>query len=596
MSAVKNLRAMFEQKGEMSPPDRGRSPGIPHGPGSDSPRPLSKIRTSFVAIEKDGRIGLTREGSQDSLPTLRKRSGDSGTTTPVTGAEKQNPFDVLAKSPAKMGAQTQSIFGSPRPSAGMNDVSPLAPAAEITRPKPGSPPAPAAAAEPTKTEADGSEQLAPTVSAATAPAGVSNGTVGEKKEPQKTSAKTGSEGATRTAKSTPKPLAVNSESKSTAKQDKFSKGPTTPAATSTQHPVAKKTPERKANSIEETATPRATPNSKPAGPSSAKRPTPLQSSPAATGFVKPKVKSPTRPVKLPPSLTTHTASSGSKVNVPRQSLSRASGTNLPADTHGRPASRASASTAGSGSNKAAPTKGLRRQSSTISRPRPSLGPPPKQPAKDHPPVKKEKEVDQGFLARMMRPTASSASKAAGKVHTSPPRKAAAAPKKTATVKPARRAVSKPVTPRPSSAVDKVAVAAEHAPTAEEAIEVAKVVENEVSLPADASQKSSASEVTPAPEQSQTVEEAAAATAPVGDEDALPPATEAAAAAAAESQDGNEPEAEQAVIAEEPATADTVDEGAGKAAASLETVAEVDAEAGAAGAAAEKQDAPETTAE
>ncbi|KAL2199397.1 hypothetical protein P885DRAFT_58782 [Corynascus similis CBS 632.67] len=595
MSAVKNLRAMFEQKGEMSPPDRGRSPGIPYGPGSDSPRPLSKIRTSFVAIEKDGRIGLTREGSQDSIPTLRKRSGDSGTTTPVTGVEKQNPFDVLAKSPAKMGTQTQSIFGSPRPSAGVNDVSPLAPAAEITKPKPGSPRAPAAAAEPTKTEADGSEQPAPAVSAATAPAGVSNGTVGEK-EPQKTLGKTGSEGATRIAKSTPKPLAVNSESKSTAKQDKFSKGPTTPAATSTQRPVAKKTPERKANSVEKTATPRATPNSKPAGPSSAKRPTPLQSPPAATGFVKPKVKSPTRPVKLPPSLTTHTASSGSKVNVPRQSLSRASGTNLPADTHGRPASRASASTAGSGSNKAAPTKGLRRQSSTINRPRPSLGPPPKQPAKDHPPVKKEKEIDQGFLARMMRPTASSASKAAGKVHTSPPRKAAAAPKKTATVKPARKAVSKPVTPRPSSAVDKAAVAAEHATTAEEAIEVAKVVENEVGLPADAGQKSSASEVTPAPGQSQTVEEAAAATAPVGNEDALPPATEVAVAVA-ESQDGNEPEAEQAVIAEEPATADTVNEGAEKAAASPEIDAQVDPQVDAeAGAAAEKQDASETAAE
>lgn len=31
MSAVKNLRAMFEQKGENSPPDRGRSPGVPFG-------------------------------------------------------------------------------------------------------------------------------------------------------------------------------------------------------------------------------------------------------------------------------------------------------------------------------------------------------------------------------------------------------------------------------------------------------------------------------------------------------------------------------------------------------------------------------------
>ncbi|KAH6650558.1 hypothetical protein F5144DRAFT_50986 [Chaetomium tenue] len=526
MSAVKNLRAMFEQKGEASPPGRGRSP-VPHAP-SDSPRPLSKIRTSFVAIEKEGRMGIQREGSQDSISALRKHSGDSNATTPTTGTERSNPFDALAKSPSKLGPQTQSIFGSPRANTGAQDVArpaeakvakpELSPAAVVepkvepkveakpepeaektevkpepkvepkTEPKPepkaepkmkatpepepepepktepktelkteSKPQAKAelklelkpepkteepkaepkaqSKAEPKTPEESSFEAVASPASAATPQVDTPNG-VASGKEPQKKGAKEASKPITRTTKPTPKPLAVGSASKPIAKPEKSPRGPRTPAATSAHHPVVKRTPEKKLHSAEKPVTPRATPTSKPAGPSSVKRPPPLQSSPANTGFVKPKVKSPTRPIKLPTGLTTHTASSGSKVNASRQSLSRASGTIH--DPHTRPASRTSASTTGSGSNKAVSVKG---QSSTINRSRPSLGPPPKQPVTDYPP-KKEKEVDQGFLARMMRPTASSASKATGKAHISPPRRTALAPKRARSVQPGKRAVSR----------------------------------------------------------------------------------------------------------------------------------------------------------
>ncbi|KAK0735058.1 hypothetical protein B0T26DRAFT_626906, partial [Lasiosphaeria miniovina] len=160
--------------------------------------------------------------------------------------------------------------------------------------------------------------------------------------------------------------------------------------------------------------------------SSLKRPPPLQPSPSGTGFVKPKPKSPTRPVTLPPSLTTHTAASGSKVNVPRQSVSRASGGIHTVESLGRSPSRGSISTVAT-STKTGETRGLKRQSSTINRPRPSLGPPPKQVSKDHPPIKKDKEVDESFLARMMRPTQASSSKTAEKVPTTPPRKPSLAP-------------------------------------------------------------------------------------------------------------------------------------------------------------------------
>ncbi|KAH8682658.1 hypothetical protein BX600DRAFT_48223 [Xylariales sp. PMI_506] len=152
--------------------------------------------------------------------------------------------------------------------------------------------------------------------------------------------------------------------------------------------------------------------------SSGKKPAAIDLSPSSTGFVKPKPKSPTRPVNLPASLTRPTASSASKTGgagapPPRQSVPHASG-NL-AVPH-RPASRASISGPG------AATKTLKRQSSTINRPRPSLGPPPKQVAKDHPVARKDASVDEGFLARMMRPTQSSASKTSDKGPVTPPRK------------------------------------------------------------------------------------------------------------------------------------------------------------------------------
>ncbi|KAK7223901.1 hypothetical protein V2G26_011904 [Clonostachys chloroleuca] len=90
MSGVKNLRAMFENKGDdPSPPDRGRSPGIPGNSGSNSPRPLSKVRSSFVAIEKDGVIGLRRDPSYEPSPSRRPPSTDMETASnsSVIGAD-----------------------------------------------------------------------------------------------------------------------------------------------------------------------------------------------------------------------------------------------------------------------------------------------------------------------------------------------------------------------------------------------------------------------------------------------------------------------------------------------------------------------------
>ncbi|KAI1400231.1 hypothetical protein F4819DRAFT_462052 [Hypoxylon fuscum] len=214
---------------------------------------------------------------------------------------------------------------------------------------------------------------------------------------------------------------------------------------------------------------------------SGKKPAPIDlPASSGTGFVKPKPKSPTRPIKLPASLTAPTASyaskhgSGAASHPPRQSLSRASGNgqhlNVAPTMHRSP-SRASIASTGITTN----TKPLKRQSSTISRPRPSLGPPPKQTARDHPVAKKEAHVDDSFLARMMRPTQASSSKTAEKAPVTPPRKQSTPV--TAHKKPvakdaetsAKKAVAKiqSSTNKVKAAVETIKPADKEAPTAKE---------------------------------------------------------------------------------------------------------------------------------
>lgn len=385
------------------------------------------MRTNFIAIEKDGRIGLQqRDASQDSnISTLRKLSGETDMSTPPTKQEKSNIFaDAVARIPAKTDILNQPIPESPRTDSADFTGSPRKNGESKSE---ASTSTPRRAKKPGVDDAPAKAAVVESGSATPkAEAGPVNGT-GSGKGKEKASFK---EEATRpatkpVAKTAPKPLAVPSASKSAARPAKsptVSKAPRSPAATSTPKLPAK-TPERAVKQPEKVETPRATAGpSNPSTSSSVKRPPALHASPASAGFVKPKVKSPTRPVKLPPSLTTHTAASGSKVNVPRQTVSRNSGSLQAADPLGRSPSRTSVSTVATTATRTAGTKTLKRQSSNVNRQRPSLGPPPKPVARDHPVTKKEKEVDESFLARMMRPTAASASKVQEKT---PPRKPAA---------------------------------------------------------------------------------------------------------------------------------------------------------------------------
>ncbi|KAM7194070.1 hypothetical protein V8F20_008166, partial [Naviculisporaceae sp. PSN 640] len=497
MSGVKNLRAMFEQKGETSPPDRGRSPGIPWS--SDSPRPLSKVKTSFIAIEKDGRIGLQRETSQDSvnsvLSATRKLSGGSSDgPTPPAIKQDSDVFgaNTSSSTAAKMDLKQQPILESPRTEVGGAAATSAAKDASESKPQTPSTVVP----RPKKLGSNGATNDEPSANDGAA----SNGKPSEKERNGPDNSKDKGKGkapnkdveraqAKTNAKPSPRPLANTSKPvPKPARSPTTTQGPKTPTDMTTAKLPAK-TPDKVIK--DKAATPRAGgASAKATGSSSIKRPPPLQASPASgTGFVKPKPKSPTRPVDLPARLTTHTAASGSKVNGgPRQSLSRASGHLNPADSSGRAPSRASTSTAASGA-KLTVAKTLKRQNSTISRPRPSLGPPPKQPARDHPPTKKEKEVDEGFLKRMTRPTAAFVSKTAGKAPASPPRKVAPATSAKKPVAKSEPAAAKKTTlpHRPKGpagpsqqpqtlTTPQIAIRVEQAETAEQVIEVAKAVE------------------------------------------------------------------------------------------------------------------------
>ncbi|EPE03128.1 mucin-7 precursor [Ophiostoma piceae UAMH 11346] len=504
MSQVKNLRAMFEQRGPSSPPERGRE-GTPGQ--SESPRPLSRVRTNFVTVEKDGRVGLQRDTSSDSIPTLSRTmsagtEGDVPTpTTSQAGAPevKSMPEDarplLVAQTPKRVSsvASEETAPVSPakvatplvaisKPALGATPkISVLAPAAALADAKP-SAPAPVIVSKEKTANSDQKENK-PASSDATpaekspvrklftkpftkpietskatsdapkkSPDALTNGAARlrtanaaskDKSDTPKAASTTATSSipmrskipnaanapkettktapkATATAKSLPKAI---STAKTTTKTSTKSTGlkvktPTSPSKPLTPRLAASKPAADKKTTTSTVAEKKSTPAASAPKGAAGKKPPSIQTFPPnGIGFVKPKPKSPTRPVQLPSGLTTHTASSATKT---RQSLSRQSGNFLA--VHG--ASQASATRSLSRASVSSSTtlaKGLRRQSSTIGHQRPSIGPPPKQPARDHPITKKEKAVDESFLERMMRPTQSFASKTADKVHQSPPR-------------------------------------------------------------------------------------------------------------------------------------------------------------------------------
>jgi len=391
MSQVKNLRAMFENKGDDSnPPDRGRSPaGFSSHRGSnasESPRPLSTVRTNFVAIEKHGRIGLRRDHSYETSSSERAASNEvdneSATSAPTeelgranrklflkeTIPESPQSLSIDAKATvldAKDGdeAASQATCGTKK-AANWVSSSPVGSTDGATTSQGHG----KAATERVLTSGDApSQEERPVAQEQTRPARTADKTQKDSKVAANSGAKPPPRASRPTAEKQPVPALGRAQSRASV------------AAAS--HGAQKPGPIR-TNKVSE------------------------------SGFVKPKPKSPTKPVNLPSSLMAPTASSVSKGAAAsgKRSGGLSSGT-----TSGRPASRVSVNGPGGG-------RTIRKQPSSIHGSRPTVGPPPKQPSSSVASAHREKQVDEGFLARMMRPTQSSSSKTNEKAPPTPPRR------------------------------------------------------------------------------------------------------------------------------------------------------------------------------
>ncbi|MCJ1427164.1 hypothetical protein MMC29_005067 [Sticta canariensis] len=83
---VNNLRAMFEQNQDStSPPSRGRSPAGSEALIGDNSRPLSKVRTSFVSVERIGPMGPLN-GVKKSSDNVEQGLGGDGRGEPKVAA------------------------------------------------------------------------------------------------------------------------------------------------------------------------------------------------------------------------------------------------------------------------------------------------------------------------------------------------------------------------------------------------------------------------------------------------------------------------------------------------------------------------------
>src|SRR5947207_15440587 len=97
-TGVRNLRAMFENKTgdpatSTSPPSRGRSPA--GSEASLSSRPVSKVRASFVAVERPAEAGqgqqwgLRKASDVGIMAEVIKMQADS-TAIPKTTQERES--------------------------------------------------------------------------------------------------------------------------------------------------------------------------------------------------------------------------------------------------------------------------------------------------------------------------------------------------------------------------------------------------------------------------------------------------------------------------------------------------------------------------
>ena len=115
-SAVASLRARFEENSKLeSPPSRGRSPA--GSVASDSSRPISRVRTSFISVEPSGQMshllgtgenaktektiagdGIEESKAQPSIADAQPFHGGLGSTAKPQASEKESPNSKYSQS------------------------------------------------------------------------------------------------------------------------------------------------------------------------------------------------------------------------------------------------------------------------------------------------------------------------------------------------------------------------------------------------------------------------------------------------------------------------------------------------------------------
>ncbi|KAI9727838.1 MAG: hypothetical protein M1834_007884 [Cirrosporium novae-zelandiae] len=502
-NGVRNLRAMFENNNNNAnndaPPSRGRSPADSDTSGTN--RPLSKVRTSFIAVERSSskgpQIGLRRAGdvserssdsggAKDTSP-LQEKAGMSHDTVEKPPSEHSTEHSDKASTPTPLEVRGENFsnrinnaFGSALNGGKIENQEPLRPTsdkmngggnfqenqqqpnrgsigailkgsafdktppkeADISSPaaspeqiSPSKPepqkesPAPSETAEPGDDAKPAERPITPAAQT-TEPQPAENTKSATEVAPAKATATEKALAKVAPAKGSPKKVA----SASSRKAPVSSKGPKTPTKPQSRQPSKATSPKAHTMSKDTKPSPKTTKAVQNASPATSTGSTQRKIS-ATSPNNKVKPRSPTRPIRLPTNLTAPTAASAAK--TASAASAPAAAPRAPSRTRGantelrrKPSTNLHKSGAPVSSKTAthAPATSVRNKTSRqslASQPPPVLH----RSSMDRPRSRVSmtattKLADEGFLARMMRPTASSASKVHDKTDAvSPPQKA-----------------------------------------------------------------------------------------------------------------------------------------------------------------------------
>ncbi|EEH20559.2 hypothetical protein PABG_02790 [Paracoccidioides brasiliensis Pb03] len=469
-TGVRSLLARFENNNNnnssTSPPSRGRSPIDTDLSGSV--RPLSKVRANFVAVERTGRPGSApmwglRKTSDVDINTTNHINNNNNSpgklerTTKASVDELGSPMEMSSGDSVDKGIMSNSLaFSAPDNNNINNNIVSIEDgvinrpwAAKLPSKFTDSPPpkihptsadilvtatsATEGKPEPGKNASKGDSQVDKPQGVDTALLAASrlNGNPRSKDSPKKTRI------STNPSARPPNIVIENDVNKAAAKKSSpnelkspFPRSPRTPTTT-TSHTNAKPTPRStSAKGSDNLHTAAKQPNraaagkptSNPKSTISAREKAIKPSTENPTSDSRSRTRSPTRPVRLPNSVIAPTASSAAKLNPDGRPASQADtnttklnrkSSSLRSDRNSI-SSRATAPNAPTVQKQPSRASSLAPQQNTShDRPRSRLG---------NPPSTTTRPADESFLARMMRPTASSASKMHEKIEIkSPPR-------------------------------------------------------------------------------------------------------------------------------------------------------------------------------